>query len=57
MFGAYLTLLFGKTSLELMSVIMSVSNLLRLCVKLKVRAPDRTDTQSLKITEENVLPL
>ena len=57
MFGAYLTLLFGKTSLELVSVIMSVSNLLRLCVKLKVRAPDWTDTQSLKITEENVLPL
>ena len=57
MFRAYLTLLFGKTSLKLMSVIMSVSNLLRLCVKLKVRAPDRTDTQSLKITEENVLPL
>ena len=26
------------------------------CGRLKVRAPDRTNTQGLKITEENVLP-
>ena len=28
-----------------------------LCGRSRVQAPDRTNTQGLKITEENVLPL